>query len=217
MEIKENGAPVPLKMLGTVPQFDELHKQITSRFQLDETSLVLEKVFMGTHRITAVDASAKRYVDAPVHHTIIGREQQLFDVLEPQLIWLKRLFPTAKPLLIQVASIPPGKQLLWHIDSYIYQSLSHKVHLPIISNLHAAYEYMIGRRHEKIHLQPGKAYEINNIMLHRASNYGTEPRVHVIVDLLEEEGYKLLEDGVDIVFTHHPENKLKEQSYSYEA
>ncbi len=205
---------MPFKSIFPVPGSAELVERLTATYQLESPdTLTTEKVFYNTHRMVAVDQTATLYTDAAQRYVTGSRRQELFDLLQPQLQWLQALYPSARPFIVQVATIPPGKELLWHIDSYIYQSLSHKVHIPVITNEHAFYEFMIGKKPFRQNFKVGTAYEINNILMHRSSNSGTHPRTHVIVDMLEEEGYELLAQGVDIVFTYQADNKRREVEY----
>jgi len=214
MKVYQQNREVPFRQLDGVPGVEELASTVRGAFDLlSPQALVSEKVFIGTHRLIAMNPSIKMY-SVDTHNATYGnRAQELLDIVEPQVEWLRGFYPTACPLLVQVATLPPQATLLWHIDSYIYQSLSHKVHIPIITNPGATYNYMLGRRACSKHFAIGTAYEINNMFMHRATNNGPTPRSHIIIDFLEEEGYALLDQGVNVITTYHAGNKQTEIDY----
>ena len=214
MRLTEQNVELPYRKLGPVFGGDELVAAVTRTFDLlSPDTLVSERVFASTHRLVAENSYVPRYTEGPQRYSSSTRSKELFDLVQPQIEWLKTVYPTARPFVIQCATLPPGKKLLWHIDCYLYQSLSHKVHIPICTNDDAFYEYLDGRTPNKVHFEVGQAYEINNIWMHRSSNSGTTARAHVIIDMLEQEGFDLLDRGIDIVFTHHEANKQAEVEY----
>jgi len=41
-------------------------------------------------------------------------------------------------------------------------------------------------------MEVGKVYEVNNQVMHLAANLGTEPRWHMIIDIIDKEIYEYL-------------------------
>ena len=78
-------------------------------------------------------------------------------------------------------NLPSGKNIYPHIDEGLYAGLSHRLHVPIITNNNVI--YTVGD--EKFCMtEVGKLYEINNQKTHAVENLGTEDRIHLVVLLL---------------------------------
>lgn len=209
MRVHENGEELYVKPLGEVPGFDQLKSSIESTFNLlDPSTITDEEVFAGTHRIVAPNP----FATWDQKHTVLERKVELVKITEPLVAWLKTIYPTCTPVLIQCATLPVKAKLLWHIDSYLYQSVSHKVHVPIITNILARYEGRLNGVERSFHFQAGRAYEINNILMHRSINNGSKPRTHVIIDMMEaESAQELSKLGLNFFFKYHDENKQRER------
>ncbi len=65
-----------------------------------------------------------------------------------------------------------------HVDYVIRDKYVHKIHIPLITNPQAIMQ--IGE--EDFHLEKGKAYEVNNMVMHGVTNQGDEDRVHFIFE-----------------------------------
>jgi hypothetical protein len=205
---------VPYRLLPPPPGIDHLVSTLTSDFNLlSEDTRTTEKVFFGTHRLLAVSPDVERFIASEQRYVSGVRFGGLYNLVKPQIEWLCQLFPSSRPFIVQCATLPVGKELLWHMDTYVYQSLSHKVHFPIITNTNSFYEFLENKARRQVHFGVGSAYEINNIWMHRSVNHGATPRTHVIIDMLEEEGWQRLYKGEDIIFSHHEENKKAEREY----
>lgn len=126
----ENGEEQMVRALGQVPMFDQLKSDVLSAYDLlEQETLTTEKVFEGTYRILAPSP----YVTWQQRYSKADRRETLLEMTVPAVRWLQTIYPTSVAVLIQCATIPPKKSLLWHIDSYLYHSISHKVHFPIVS------------------------------------------------------------------------------------
>lgn len=207
MRIIENSAELSIRKLGQVPGFEVLKDQITTSFDLlDRSTLTTEKVFFGTHRLVAANPLAEdiqRYSTA-------DRTTELLDLATPTIEWLKTIYKQHVPILVQCATIPVGAKLLWHIDSYLYQSVSHKVHIPIVTNPNAKYECLRLQK-ESYYFMASEAYEINNILLHRSVNFGDTPRTHLIIDMIHEDKlFAFVSSGINPIFSYHLQNKATE-------
>lgn len=210
MRLFENGKEILVRDLGEVPMIDELVQTITGTFDLmDESTRTDERVFFNTFRLVG----ANRFAKTPQKYASGERKEELNRIAQPAADWLQTVFPECTPVLVQVATLPENAELLWHVDCYLYQSVSHKIHIPILSNPTAAYEALDmndGDRGHSFNFKVGRAYDINNIMMHRAVNYGT-PRAHLIIDMMETKKLELFQRAkVDFFFTHHPEHKRME-------
>ena len=79
--------------------------------------------------------------------------------------------------------LPPGVTLGWHRDPMWFHENCKRIHVPIISNPDC-FQLWKGERH---HLEIGKMYEINNRRRHSAINGGSTSRVHIILDLCDDD------------------------------
>jgi len=78
------------------------------------------------------------------------------------------------------AKLVPGGIIRPHRDSHPSFHASHRIHIPLITNPRVRFT-LDGRPYK---FQVGKAYEINNQLVHSVMNKGTEDRVHFIFDYL---------------------------------
>lgn len=79
---------------------------------------------------------------------------------------------------VMLARLLAGHSIDRHVDGAGSNLLTHKVHVPLITNPKALF-YIEG---EVRHLETGRAYEVNNIVRHAAENKGTEDRIHLIFE-----------------------------------
>jgi hypothetical protein len=211
----EAGKETLVRELGPVPNIKDVVTKITRTFNLeDEMTRTSERVFLNTFRLVAQNDAMQKYFGTPQKHVVAPRKKALTIIAQPTVDWLQTLYPDCTPVLVQVATLPVGAELLWHVDCYLYQSRSHKVHIPIRTNPGVLYQtqdlYDDDKPHD-FHFEVGNAYEINNIMMHRAINKGDCPRSHLIVDMMETAAIEEWEaQNIDFFFTHHKENKLLE-------
>lgn len=85
-------------------------------------------------------------------------------------------FATSKIMLSSLrahAQVPP------HVDANPSSLIPHKVHVPLITNPDVTF-VIDGKRY---HLEVGRAYEINNLLMHSVENAGDLDRVHFIFEI----------------------------------
>jgi hypothetical protein len=209
MRVFEGRVELTAKLLGRCPGFEVLKAGIMSMDLLSPDTITNENVFAGTHRLTA----GNPYAPTQQKHSNIERSAELTRLTQPQVQFLERVYPGHVPVLIQCATLPVGAELLWHIDSYLYQNVSHKVHFAIATNPGARYECKDKMKlHRSYHFEEGCVYEINNILVHRSVNRGSTPRTHVIIDMMHAEQLAAFKAAnVDFFFTYHAKNKENER------
>lgn len=203
MRVLDGAKQLHVRELGPVPCIEVLREKVLALDLTAEDTITTEQVFYGTHRIVATSDLAT----TPQKHARGARSSELRELSEPLVEWLKSIYPGCVPVLIQCATLPVGAELSWHVDSYLYQNEAHKVHVPIVTGDGVLYQSRAFGRQVDSHFEVGQAYEINNILFHRAVNHSLVPRTHVIVDMMPAkalQGY--LDRGVDIFFTHHAAN-----------
>lgn len=79
---------------------------------------------------------------------------------------------------VMLAKLDAGQEIDAHVDGKGSNLVTHKIHVPIITNSKAIF-YIDGKAK---HLRAGQAYEVNNIVKHGVKNMGEEDRVHLIFE-----------------------------------
>lgn len=82
---------------------------------------------------------------------------------------------------VMLARLEAGAEIDRHRDGAGSNLRTHKIHVPLITNADATFE----AGGERVHLETGHAYEVNNIGLHAAFNKGDEDRIHLIFEVFE--------------------------------
>lgn len=80
---------------------------------------------------------------------------------------------------IMLSSLRAHAQVPPHVDTNPSSLVPHKVHVPLITNPGVTF-VIDGERH---HLAVGRAYEINNLLMHSVENAGDLDRVHFIFEI----------------------------------
>lgn len=108
--------------------------------------------------------------------------------------WLSELMPLMASALRQAQAVSPGYErlsgcvlvklppsgvVLQHRDLSPYFAKTRRFHVPILTN--AQVTFTIGR--ERLNMQAGRLYEINNLMPHGVFNGGDTDRIHLIFDM----------------------------------
>lgn len=83
-----------------------------------------------------------------------------------------------------LARLEAGAIIDPHVDGAGSNLLTHKIHVPLITNPGAL--FLTGE--DTCHLEAGQAYEVNNIGRHAAMNHGSEDRIHFIFEVFEGAG-----------------------------
>lgn len=81
---------------------------------------------------------------------------------------------------VQFSLLPPNKKIKIHYDSGLHFSLSHRIHLPVITNEKVL--FFIGD--QKFNFKTNQLVEINNKKGHYVENNSTESRIHLIIDYI---------------------------------
>ncbi len=76
--------------------------------------------------------------------------------------------------------LPPGGRITPHVDEHESLRVSHRIHLPLITNPRVRF-FIDGVPHR---FEAGRAVEVNNQLSHSVMNDGTTGRVHFIFDYL---------------------------------
>lgn len=86
------------------------------------------------------------------------------------------VFPKA-----MLARLLPGYQIDLHRDGAGANLHVHKIHVPLQTNSETRFLFEDGEHK----LDPGMAYEVNNIVRHGGRNGGVDPRIHFIFEVFD--------------------------------
>jgi hypothetical protein len=137
-------------------------------------------VFRQTRHIVA------RFSDprgGPETHHSNGTWHQWESELRPLLDQIAKHYGLSQPdySKVMLARLRAGGQIDPHYDVGISNHLTHKIHVPLITNTHV--RFVIAG--ETFHLPAGKAYELNNVAVHEVQNGGEQDRIHLIFELFD--------------------------------
>jgi Aspartyl/Asparaginyl beta-hydroxylase len=121
------------------------------------------------------------YVIKPHSYQPNVDQQELITACQPICDTVHRLFPNTRFIRGEIATLPPGVKLGWHVDPMWFHEHCHRIHVPIITDVSCV---QLWNGHEQ-HLDIGKIYEINNRVRHSAHNSSDIFRIHVILDLCD--------------------------------
>ena len=200
---KKLGSPVSaIKVADISPEvFLKFRDTISSRYNLeDESYATKEFVFFDTRRIVAKTPSIKT---TEQKYTNLDFDYDLFDICQPIIEQVKKYLPNSEPSLVQLATVLPNQKLTWHIDTYLYQQFSNKIHIPLYTNPNATYEVFLENKHyEKINMTESAIWNIDNLVLHRSVNNGDSFRTHLIIDFIDKDVLDELEK-LEVDYFHY--------------
>jgi hypothetical protein len=93
------------------------------------------------------------------------------------------------PIRAFYAKLMPGDSILTHVDNGDIFRLSHRCHLPIKAP--EGIEFQCGN--ETYIPTAGEWFELNNCLPHSVSNMASSERLHLVVDVLQQEREQLLD------------------------
>lgn len=170
---------------------------------VDTTALVAQ-VRRLSDRAWAGEDALKENAFEVFHHTrhvifrFIPRNQDPVDfysthawplwrgLLEPIMDAVVQPYGFERPVYpkAMLARLEAGAIIDPHVDGAGSNLLTHKIHVPLITNPGAL--FLTGE--DTCHLEAGQAYEVNNIGRHAAMNHGSEDRIHFIFEVFEGAG-----------------------------
>lgn len=200
---KKLGSPTSAIKISDIPSdvFLKFRADITAKYNLeDEIYATKEFVFFDTRRIVAKTPFIKT---TEQKYTNLDFDFELFDVCRPIVNQVKEFLPNSEPTLVQLATVLPGQKLKWHIDTYLYQQFSNKIHIPLYTNADATYEIFLENAHyEKVNMTEGAIWNIDNLVLHRSVNMGDTFRTHLIIDFIDKDVLAELEK-LEVNYFHY--------------
>jgi aspartyl/asparaginyl beta-hydroxylase (cupin superfamily) len=80
-----------------------------------------------------------------------------------------------------VAKLLAGGTIHPHVDAHPSFSVGHRIHVPLKTNDDV--QFIV--EGERIIMEEGEAYELNNLLNHGVHNGGKEDRIHLIFDYMD--------------------------------
>ena len=200
---KKIGNPNPISKIADIPAevFNSVKNSIFEKYDLaDEIYVTREFVFFETRRIVG---KTPYMMTTKQKYSSLDFDYDLLEICDPIVKEVQKYLPNSEPSLLQLATILPGQKLKWHIDSYLYQQFSNKIHIPLQTNEQATYEiFLEDKTYKKTHMTEGSIWNIDNLVLHRSVNLGTTFRTHIIIDFIDRDILDILTTA-DINYFHY--------------
>jgi hypothetical protein len=111
-------------------------------------------------------------------------QAEILKASKPLLDWILTLprFVGYKWIRGEVATLLPGVTLGWHKDPHWFQDNCIRLHVPIYTNDQCVQLW----KNEECHMEIDHLYELNNRVIHSATNKGTDFRTHLVLDTMPE-------------------------------
>lgn len=185
---KKLGNPVATVNVADIPTaiFKSVKSSIYNKYNLeDEMYATKEFVFYETRRIVG---KTPHMMTKEQKYSSLDFDYDLLEICDPIIKEVQKYLPNSEPSVLQLATILPGQKLKWHIDTYLYQQFSNKIHIPLQTNDQATYEiFLEDKTYRKDNMSVGSIWNINNLVLHRSVNLGATARTHIIIDFIDKD------------------------------
>ena len=195
--------PISSVKISDIPTdvFNDVKNTIFEKYNLeDEMYATKEFVFYETRRIVG---KTPHMMTKEQKYTTLDFDYDLLEICDPIIKEVQKYLPNSEPSLLQLATILPGQKLKWHIDTYLYQQFSNKIHIPLQTNEQSTYEvFLEDKTYKKDHMTQGGIWNINNLELHRSVNLGTTSRTHIIMDFIDRDILNIL-NNTGMNYFHH--------------
>jgi hypothetical protein len=200
---KKLGNPTSIVKIADIPTtvFNNVKDIIYNKYNLeDEMYATKEFVFYETRRIVG---KTPYMMTTEQKYSTLDFDYNLLETCVPIIKEVQKYLPNSEPSLLQLATILPGQKLKWHIDTYLYQQFSNKIHIPLQTNEETTYEiFLEDKTYRKTRMSEGSIWNINNLVLHRSVNLGTTARTHIIIDFIDRDILNIL-NNTGINYFHH--------------
>ena len=148
-----------------------------------------------------------RYAQA-YFQNLYKQEYNIADMMlrnETQYIldYIIELFPGHRFIKGEISHCPPGEQQGFHIDPRVFHRFSRRVHVPLITNLESSLKVL----YKKQHLAQGEIWTFNNLSPHASENLGNTSRVHIVVDIMEQEIFNKIVSKYPVSYLYHETSK----------
>ena len=111
-----------------------------------------------------------------------SNDDQLIELLEPIISNLEEIHNGIRGMVLLI-KLKAKENISIHFDSGDYLMLSRRNHIPIITSSNVFF----GVGNEKISMEAGECWEINNSRPHFVENNSNIDRVHLLIDIMPRE------------------------------
>lgn len=111
-----------------------------------------------------------------------SKDSKLIDLLEPIIKNLEEIHNGIRGMVLLI-KLKAKENISIHFDSGDYLMLSRRNHIPIVTSDNVFF----GVGDEKISMQSGECWEINNSRPHFVENNSDIDRVHLLIDIMPKE------------------------------
>lgn len=116
------------------------------------------------------------------HFNVGEKEWPILDLIVPFLEEIKTHFNDYTFLKGEIYNCPANTSQDLHVDPKILHRFCRRIHLPILTNDQS----FLRVEKNLYHLEPYCIYDFNNMVPHGSYNNGKTPRIHFVIDLIEE-------------------------------
>ena len=109
-------------------------------------------------------------------------DSKLIDMLEPIIKNLEEIHDGVRGMVLLI-KLKAREDISIHFDSGDYLMLSKRNHIPIVTSDNVFF----GVGNEKISMQAGECWEINNSRPHLVENNSDIDRIHLLIDIMPNE------------------------------
>jgi len=114
--------------------------------------------------------------------SFLCESEKLFNMVEPLINKMADHYD-GKPGRVTLVNLPSHKLVTPHKDRSIYSKVVNRVHIPILTNDDVYFSV----DDETLNMKEGQAWEVNNAKLHGAYNLGDSDRVHLMIDIINND------------------------------
>lgn len=114
-----------------------------------------------------------------------SNDPKLLELIEPIIKDLERIHDGVRGNVLLI-KLKAKENIAVHHDSGDYLMLSRRNHIPIVTSD----DVFFGVGEEKVNMQAGECWEINNSRLHYVDNNSDIDRVHLLIDIMPNYEFK---------------------------
>jgi mannose-6-phosphate isomerase-like protein (cupin superfamily) len=165
-----------------VKNIEEYVKNFTNEWLIDTKRQEMSNIHKETNTYYVYKNNLMWKIGEEFVTKQISDDKVLLELLEPIISDLERIHDgvRANVLLIKLTA---KENIPIHEDGGDYLMLSRRNHIPIITSG----DVVFGVGSERVNMQPGECWEINNYRLHWVDNNSDIDRVHLLIDIMPNE------------------------------
>lgn len=180
------------KSIDNVNEYNEL---VSSLINYNWTAQVRNTYIVDTKGIW-IPFVGKGYNDFDFTQKYVTKDDiSVIKLCVPLFKEISNLFPNHNFIKGEIYYLPGNTYQNLHVDPKVFHRFSHRVHIPIVTTGDSFLQ--IGEN--AYNLKPFNIYSFNNVVYHRSLNKSQDPRIHIVVDVINRDMHSmLLKKNVDI-------------------